>query len=252
MRVYRVPYLCFNYRGGQGLRFRISDIIKWILAQVAVFQFYTPSSIRQYGVGNPNGALWTISMEIQFYIFVMLAWNYLRKLKKCVWGALIVAFGLVNIIFGIFRADIPMIVAKLINVTMIPYLYVFLIGMFAYAYFEDVISFLKKWIWIILVVYIAWNYSVKSFVSCSLGYYADIITGVGVCLITLGLSFKLGKRKVKYEISYGLYIYHMVVINAMVMLDIRTHSRLDAFIVLAASTILALLSYLPNNPPPHT
>lgn len=45
---------------------------EWTISQVTVFQFYTPSSIEIYGVGNPNGALWTISMELQVYVVIML------------------------------------------------------------------------------------------------------------------------------------------------------------------------------------
>lgn len=243
MRFHYFSWLRFSNRGGQGLRYNFEDIIKWVIAQLTFFQFYTPASIQQYGVGNPNGALWTISMEIQFYFFVMLTWKYLKKAKKYIWMILIIASMGVNSVFGIYYNALPSIVAKLINITLIPYLYVFFVWMFAYAYFEDIIGFLKNKIWLILCGYILWNYWIKSFVSYPLGHYADIVTGIGVCLITLGLAFKLGKRRVKYEISYGLYIYHMIVINVMIVLNFRTYTRLDAFIVLGISIIMALLSY---------
>lgn len=173
----------------------------------------------------------------------MLTWNYLKKAKKYIWLTLIAVCIGINSVFGIYYNALPSIVAKLINVTLIPYLYVFLIGMFVYAYFEDVIGLLRDKIWLILCGYILWNYCAKSLVPHPLGHYADIMTGVGVCLITLGLAFKLGKRRIKYEISYGLYIYHMIVINVMIVLNFRTHTRLDAFIVLEISVIMALLSY---------
>ena len=59
--------------GGYGnLHYSVKDIVVWTISQVTVFQFYTPSSIEIYGVGNPNGALWTISMELQVYVVIML------------------------------------------------------------------------------------------------------------------------------------------------------------------------------------
>ena len=75
--------------GYQGLDFSISDMCVWLFGQATVFQFYTPSTISAYGVGNPNGALWTISMEIQIYILIMIFYKLLKKQKMPVWLILI-------------------------------------------------------------------------------------------------------------------------------------------------------------------
>jgi peptidoglycan/LPS O-acetylase OafA/YrhL len=44
------------------------DFIKYLIAQLSVFQFYVPENLKHFGIGHPNGALWTISVELQFYI----------------------------------------------------------------------------------------------------------------------------------------------------------------------------------------
>ena len=41
----------------------------WLGTQVSFLQFYTPDMFRHFGVRNPNGALWTIPVEISFYFF---------------------------------------------------------------------------------------------------------------------------------------------------------------------------------------
>ena len=42
----------------------------WLAGQVSFFQFYNPEHFRGFGIGVANGALWTITVELQFYVFV--------------------------------------------------------------------------------------------------------------------------------------------------------------------------------------
>lgn len=54
------------------------DLLLFSLGQGTILQFWTPNSLRGYGVGTPNGALWTIGIMIQFYI---VAWPISKILK---------------------------------------------------------------------------------------------------------------------------------------------------------------------------
>ena len=40
----------------------------WIICQATFVQFFNPPELRNFGVGVVNGSLWTIAVEIQFYI----------------------------------------------------------------------------------------------------------------------------------------------------------------------------------------
>ena len=42
----------------------------WIAGQVSFVQFFNPEQFRGFGIGVANGALWTITVELQFYLFV--------------------------------------------------------------------------------------------------------------------------------------------------------------------------------------
>lgn len=42
----------------------------WVIGQITLFQYYTPDCLRDFGVGTPNGSLWTIPVEFEFYILL--------------------------------------------------------------------------------------------------------------------------------------------------------------------------------------
>ena len=66
--------------------------IKWpqmglfIFGQATFFQFWTPDFLRGYGCGTPNGALWTITVLIQFYFCAFFVYKWLHNRKLVVWG----------------------------------------------------------------------------------------------------------------------------------------------------------------------
>ena len=68
--------LVLLYRG-----WNIKELFLFAFAQGTIFQFWTPDSLRGYGVGTPNGALWTIGVMIQFYIVAWLFYNLMKNRK---------------------------------------------------------------------------------------------------------------------------------------------------------------------------
>lgn len=165
--------------GGYGnLHYSVKDIVVWTISQVTVFQFYTPSSIEIYGVGNPNGALWTISMELQVYVVIMLVYPWLKKQKKSVWWGIGLISLLFNILYPFSEAFIPTIVYKLINVTFLPYAYIYWIGIYAYTFKDKLIPKLKKYFWYLLGGYMIWCVLNDTVLHLSFGHYCNIVSGV--------------------------------------------------------------------------
>lgn len=56
------------------------------IGQATIFQFWTPDFLRGYGCGCPNGALWTISVLIQYYFLVYFVYILLKNRRLIVWG----------------------------------------------------------------------------------------------------------------------------------------------------------------------
>ncbi|HAP8890462.1 TPA: acyltransferase, partial [Enterococcus faecium] len=49
-----------------GIKKHVFSFITWVVCQISIFQFWTPDFLRGYGMGCPNGPLWTITIFIQF------------------------------------------------------------------------------------------------------------------------------------------------------------------------------------------
>lgn len=240
---FAVSFLCVILIGGgyAQLSYNVKDIIAWIVSQVTVFQFYTPASIAVYGVGNPNGALWTISLEIQMYILIMLILPQMKKMKtRSLLSVVIVALAL-NALFPLTNNFLPEIVYKLINVTFIPYTYYFLIGMVVYIKKEIVVPLLTKVFWPMLLCYGVIWWTTSQVVSLPVGHYTNILVGPFLCLLTLSGAYKFGKIRFKHDLSYSIYLYHMIVINVLVMFGWRGR-LLGVLVVVVATLLLSVLS----------
>lgn len=141
-----VSFLCVLVIGSgyAGQHYNMKDIILWLGSQMSFLQFFTPLSLEQYGVGNPNGALWTVSMEIQIYIMIMLIFPWLKRRsgKQLLGLTLLLVLG--NILFPYTKNYLPLIIYKLINVTFLPYAYYFMIGITIYLKRDILLYFVNR------------------------------------------------------------------------------------------------------------
>lgn len=217
---------------------KLKDIILFTLGQGTLFQFWTPDSLRGYGVGTPNGALWTIGVMIQFYIVV---WLFRLLLKKCniaVWIiGFAVSFGiswLGNYLFtNVIKHEL---LAKLYDQTFIKYFWLFYIGMFFANFIELVLPVLKK-LWYLFLLAAAFFF-ITGWDLFS-GYY--LFWSLFLVAGLIGFAYKFPKLNIKYDISYGLFLYHMTVINVFVCFGLKDN-WLYVIPVILISGILALLS----------
>lgn len=87
-------------RGGQ-----VGSLLKWIVLQ-GVGIAYTPTSLEDYATGSINGAMWTISVTIQFYVIAWFAYKFLKKLNVTQWGIVLFLTAIINIFFGYYSRPI--------------------------------------------------------------------------------------------------------------------------------------------------
>lgn len=226
--------------------------LAWLLGQITVFQFYTPDVLRPYGLHNPNGALWTIVVEIQFYALVPLVITAARRwprARRWMLFALYAASLGVNLAIGALDDDA--ITTKLLRVTVAPYLIFFLPGLVLYTEWDSLRRFVEGRFLPAVLVFV--GYSVVA--SNTLGLYTPsywpttvfgVLASLLLAWVTMAAAFTaptLSHRALRgNDLSYGLYIYHGIVLNVLVQLGMRGSFQHLALLT-AASFLCAALSW---------
>lgn len=208
------------------------------VGQATLFQFWTPDFLRGYGCGTPNGALWTITVLIQFYFLAYFFYKQLKNKRLYVWVGVIVISIIIAWLTPVIKNALPLYISKLYSVSIIPYLWMFLIAAFAAEYKEKVLPFLKKYWWIFIALLLF-----KRFVL-----HWDVVLALYTCFGTLllfcglvGFAYAFPRLNIKTDISYGVYIYHMTVVNALIALGFVGQSW-TLWVVMGVTCLLAWLS----------
>lgn len=218
---------------------RPKDLIMFAIAQGTVFQFWTPDTLRGYGCGTPNGTLWTICVMIQFYI---VAWG-IRKLlynKKIITWLLF--FGLLVSVSVLGDYLISQMgyeaIGKLYNITIVRFCWLFFVGCFIAEFKELLMPMLMKYWYLILIVGII-PYLSQIDISARYGVISSIMLGGGL----IGFAYKFPQMLIKIDISYGIFLYHMIVVNVFISLG-RIGKWWNAISVLIITVLLAGISTL--------
>jgi len=207
---------------------------------MTAFQFYTGSWLREYGVGVPNGALWTITVDIQFYISSIFLARWLKDKKIKSWGMVIILAVILDLILEKSKELYPGILYKLLQCNLLPFIWIFLIGMCVYYNRDRIIPRIVRFKWVFVIVYILWQYVVpNSIVGIFGGVRYNIITTMLMLLMLIGIGFSFTKR-LRQDYSYSFYLYHMVIINFVVNNLFREFSSACQFLVTLLCSIIII------------
>lgn len=129
----------------------------YAVTQFFGMNFYTGDWLRGYGSGVPNGVLWTIPVQVQFFLLAPVIHKLLGQRKLSIGLALVGGLTAASIVCNLFEGYLPEIVNKLIGVTVIPYLYFLVAGMVGWYHRDTVIPVLQKKKWLVLGGYVVWK-----------------------------------------------------------------------------------------------
>ena len=218
----------------------LKDIIVYIGTQMTVFQFYTGDWLRGYGVGVPNGALWTITVDIQFYIAAIFLAKWMKMRTARVWRIVIIVAMTIDLLLEKGKSFFPEIVYKLLQCNLLPFVWIFLVGMYVYYNRDRVIPILVKYKWGFAVAYLTWQYFVpESVIKIFGGIRYNLITTLLMLLSISGIGFSFHKR-LKQDYSYSFYLYHMVVINYIYNNICREFNSSGQFILSLMISVLVI------------
>lgn len=251
LRLFPALYVCIifalvlTYFSGYFSTVTISTFqwFTWLATQFSFLQFFNPDFMRGYGMGKLNASLWTITVELQFYFLTpLLFWlgNKYRKFSFALFGI----FVLLNTANS-FLNPRESTLEKLFNVSFAPWIAMFALGAYISTNKSLQARILSIPILIPFGLYILSYYlalQTESGVHNSINFISFTLLAwlvFKVAFTAPGLSESLLKRN---DISYGIYIYHMPIINFMIYKQL-TGSYLYLGIALATTTLVALLSW---------
>lgn len=225
----------------------LMDGAVYFATQLLGLNFYTGQWLRDYGVGTPNGVLWTIGVQLQFFLLAPGIYRLLKKsgLKKSL--ILIGILTVLSILIEKCQGFMPEMLYKLVGVTVVPYLYFLILGMAAWCFRDRIIPALEKLRWIILAAFVLWKLAEIFFRLPHIfdGVMYNTVTTLLTALLIFGFAFTF-RWRMKKDLTYGFYLYHMVFINVAVHLGHKTlgYNWQSAFVVLAVVALPLLTSWL--------
>lgn len=218
----------------------------WVGSQITFFQFYNPDFMREFGTGVLNGALWTVSVELQFYVLIPILFSLLNRFP--VIAALLFMVSLAVNLYVRQFLEWELLWMKLLYVSFLPWLYMFMLGacLASFPSWRErflrpngVLLFAAFCLTMLLVGSYRMNAS-NGINPISFVILAAMILKLSQARLPLPVSMTAFIRK--EDFSYGLYLYHMPTINVLLALGFVA-SVANVFITLLVSFAAALLSW---------
>ncbi|MBD1394643.1 acyltransferase family protein [Mucilaginibacter glaciei] len=223
--------------------------VYWFFAQL-VGLIYTPEFLKGFGFRSYNGSLWTIPLELQFYVVLPILYFIVNRVSSkqsirtviiiisCALFCFITYFLKVHYDADNFNYNnIP----KPLRYSFIPNIYLFLFG----VVLQRLEIYKSKWVYgkgaFWLMAYLCVSYLVPT----SNTTYIFKLLCLGVTTISLAYTLPTLSNKIfkGNDISYGVYIYHGLVLGVIVQFQLFGNA-LYIPVILATTIALATLSWV--------
>lgn len=228
------------------------DLLLWLVTGLLLAPVYHPDLFHSFGTGYVNGSLWTIPVEFGFYLVVpALVWTAARAGFRRMLAALSIISVLAVLTFAALGGqDTDRLDARVLGATCLPWLGYFAVG----------IAITRVWRrlpqhWLVVVaataVYLGcwmWRRSVDPETSM-------VIAVVAAAIPLAYVTFWVGHHAPAFvrrttsrigDLSFGVYIWHMPLINFAIWAGVpKSHPQSTWIVVaiLAATLTAALLSW---------
>jgi len=227
------------------------EFIFWLVGQLTVLQVYHPSFLDNFGIGVINGSLWAIPVIFQFYLvlpfFVKMDRYFSQKYSNNWIYLILIVFAVVNIAFNYAHNFHESVVTKVLFLTLIPWAFNFFLGYFLQRNFaliksKSCYSFLF-WLGLHISAYLLLR---ELGLKWGRNDINPILLTIFAFAILHAAFLPQAKNKVfvniasflkKYDITFGIFVYHVVVINFIIHYGIFDDNITYRMILLFTVTI---------------
>lgn len=228
-----------------------ADVSVLFLAKSTVLQFYNPEFMRGFGDGVLNGSLWTICVELQFYFIVPIFYKFIIEKSSntnAILAVLLVIFVGFNRLLYILQPEYADEVWwKLYRVSFAPWFYMFLFGVIVQRNFDTFVKLVFKLpVATSFIAYFAFALFLHSYgipFDNSIPPYVYF----PLAIMIFHLSYHLvdfSRRAIRgTDLSYGVYIWHMPLVNQLMYYRQGNESVWEVIAVLMITTIVAWTSW---------
>ncbi len=225
--------------------------LAWWLPQMSGLWFDRPAFLRPIGTGILNGSLWTIPIEVEFYLLLPLIYLLMRsRAGRGDIGLLLMAVLALSVVVHTCLEN-PRLFPSLRRYntaldTLVPYLWMFMVGVLAQRYWPFLRGAFagRAHYWLLAYLCVAAAARWVGMPGRSTDMNPILLLPLAGVVLSGAFSMReLAERWLHHQdLSYGAYVYHMLVINVAVHFGFRG-SVASGVIVLVVSFALAALSW---------
>ena len=224
-----------------GVNFLNKQTITWLPSQL-IGIIYTPGFLGHYGFGSYNGSLWTIPIELQFYILLPVCYFLLPKTKlNYGFYGLLLVFIILNFVYA--SSNFNYLVTKLFRYSFLPHFYLFLTGVILQRLqiYKSNTIYNKAHLWII--GYAAFSLTMPHLITPALFLVTKNLL-LAPCIISM--AYTLPNMALKLlrgnDISYGVYVYHGFILTVMIQEKMTGYENI--YFIIGLTYIVAYLSWV--------
>ena len=230
----------------------LSEYIAWVLGEFSGILRAHPTFIEDYGAGTINGVFWVVTVQLQFYVLVPLIYWIFNlnnsKRSNIIILLLILFFMSLNIIFITLYPDYhKTLLMKILKTSFLPWMYMFLIGMFFQRNFALFYRLLSGKGLYTLSLFLVVSYTGAEYFGWKTGNLVNPIVYIFLVPAIFSLAYtkpKFGRTVLRgKDISYGIYIYHMPIVNLTMYYGYYSNGYY-VLAVLSITALIAMLSWL--------
>lgn len=189
--------------------------LAWIATTLMLAPVYSPGFLDDFGVGVINGSLWTIPVEVSFYVALPLLLVVSRRNRRAL-GIIVTCAAVAAVVAAVALGEsLP---GKLLGVTFLPHLGFFALGMGWYHLWPRWRS--RGWHLVLAALGYVLAVTARNVVSDDWHLPLTLLAATPLSLLLMiaghhGPQWCSAVTRRLGDLSFGTYIWHMPIINLM-------------------------------------